>query len=277
MTLKRVLKHPKAIAAGLTSQLLLLPAATCLVAYFLDPMPSIALGMVLVAACPGGNFSNFLSALAGGNTALSISMTTVVTTFAFLTTPLNFVFWSSLLPSTEALRQSISLDPIELLYTVGLIIIVPSFAGIAVSTKAPGVAAKMRKPFRVISIVLLFVFILGAVLANREAFAQFISMVVTLVIAHNAFALALGYTVGKAVGLPQRDRRTLAIETGIQNSGLGLVLIFSFFNGLGGMALVAAAWGIWHLVSGSALAFYWSRNPVDDGDNDGPVVAATQA
>jgi BASS family bile acid:Na+ symporter len=95
--------------------------------------------------------------------------------------------------------------------------------------------------------------------SNLESFFQFIHLVIVVVFFHNLIALSMGYYVAKLAALSIENRKTLAIETGIQNSGLGLVLIFSFFDGLGGMAIVAAWWGIWHIVSGLAIATYLAR------------------
>ena len=105
------------------------------------------------------------------------------------------------------------------------------------------------------------VFVLAALQANWEYFIRYVGMVVGVVFVHNASALATGYGLGFVSGLPEPDRRAVSIECGIQNSGLGLILIFNFFDGLGGMAVVAAWWGIWHIVAGLSLATFWSRRP----------------
>ena len=102
-------------------------------------------------------------------------------------------------------------------------------------------------------------FILLALAANWGIFLQFVGAVAALVFLHNALALGAGYATARLMGLSEFDRRAVMIETGIQNSGLGLILIFGFFNGLGGMAVVAAFWGIWHAISGMALAGMMSR------------------
>ena len=105
-------------------------------------------------------------------------------------------------------------------------------------------------------------FIVAALAANWTYFLDLAGLIAGLVVAHNALALGLGFGVATLAGLSARDRRSVTLETGIQNSGLGLILIFAFFNGLGGMAVVAAFWGMWHAVSGLALAVWWGRHPV---------------
>src|SRR5690606_32924898 len=109
------------------------------------------------------------------------------------------------------------------------------------------------------SIAIFAGFVVIAFANNSELFTRFIHLVVVLVFFHNAIALGSGYLLGVAGKLPEADKRSLAIETGIQNSGLGLLLIFSFFNGMGGMAIVAGWWGIWHIISGLGIAYFWSR------------------
>ncbi len=108
------------------------------------------------------------------------------------------------------------------------------------------------------SIVIFAAIVILAFSANLDIFLNYIYLVVFLVFLHNAIALISGYQLGRIFGLPEADRRSLAIETGIQNSGLGLLLIFAFFQGLGGMAIVAAWWGIWHILSGLSLAYWWN-------------------
>ena len=102
---------------------------------------------------------------------------------------------------------------------------------------------------------------IGALAANWRYFLNYVGFVVVAVFLHNGLALVTGYYVARLAGLPERDRRAVSIEVGIQNSALGLVLIFNFFGGLGGMAIVTAWWGIWHIVSGLTVATLWSRRP----------------
>jgi bile acid:Na+ symporter, BASS family len=259
--LRDVLRRPKAPLIGIGAQFLLLPAGTFLLTRLLDPAPSIALGMILVSCCPGGNVSNIITHLAKGNTGLSIGMTGVSTLAAAVLTPLNFAFWGSLHPDTDALLRSVSVSPTELAITIGLLLAVPVSAGIAVRARRPELAKRLYRPMRAISIAFFLAFIAIAFVSNIEHFTALLGTVALAVLLHNALALTLGYTAGWAAGLDERDRRATSIEVGIQNSALALVLIFSFFGGLGGMALVAAWWGIWHIIAGLALAAVWSRRP----------------
>ncbi|MDP2955846.1 MAG: bile acid:sodium symporter family protein [Longimicrobiales bacterium] len=255
----RSLAHaPKGAAVGLTAQFVLLPAATWVLTMILDVRPSIALGMILVAACPGGNISNVLTHLAGGNTALSIGMTAVSTAVAVVMTPFNLMFWGRLNPDTAAILREVSLDPADLLLTVFVILGIPLVVGMLVAAKRPAFAARIRRPMKALSIVF-FAAIVGLALRNNwDNFLNYVGVVMGVVALHNGTALGIGYAAAVALGLPARDARAVSIEVGIQNSGLGLTLIFTFFGGMGGMALVAAWWGVWHIVSGLTVASLWA-------------------
>jgi len=259
---RHIFRHPKPIIIGLVSQFLLLPAATYGLVWLIDPIPSMALGMMLVAACPGGNISNFLSALSKSNVALSISLTTFSSVFAFLLTPLNLGIWASLHPKTSALLQEIHIDPIEMLLTVLFILGLPLIAGILFHYKFPKTSSRMIKPITAISLVIFIGFVVAAFASNYSIFLQTIEFIALIVFLHNLLALTIGYGFSRIFNLSEIDSRTISIETGIQNSGLGLALIFTFFQGMGGMALIAALWGIWHLISGLTISLYWARNPV---------------
>lgn len=252
-------RDPRAPVVGLVCQFLLLPALAFPLAIAVAPTPSMALGMILVASCPGGNVSNVITQLAGGRVTVSVGMTAVSTLAAMFTTPFNLAFWGSLDPRTNALLTEVALDPTQVAGNVAMVLAVPCLVGMAVARWAPGVAAWLRRPMRVLSIVFFVAVVAAAFGSNFDAFLIAIGTVALPVALLNALALGLGYTAARLAGLPDGDRRAVAIEVGIQNSGLGLVLIFTFFDGLGGMAAVAAWWGIWHILAGLAVALYWSR------------------
>lgn len=252
-------RAPKPLVIGLASQFLLLPALTWLLVIATRPQASVALGLILVAACPGGNISNFITHRAGGNAALSVSMTAFATVGAILLTPLNIAFWGNLYgPSAEILRAT-AIDPVRIAITVGLMLVLPLILGVTLNVRRPDVTARLRRPLQWLSMAIFVAFILVALAANWDLFLAFAGGIAGLVIVHNALALGGGFALATIAGLSAFDRRAVTIETGIQNSGLGLVLIFGFFGGLGGMAIVAAFWGIWHAISGLALASVMAR------------------
>lgn len=262
---KAALRTPRALAIGLVSHHLLFPAFTFGLILLIRPLPSIGLGMLLVSSCPAGHISNFFTHRARGNAALSVSISTLSTLGAIFMTPLNVAFWGSLDPQMNALLRSFSLDPLHMLLDVAMLLGIPLAAGLAVSHRFPVLAKKVHGPMRTFSLVVFVAFVLGALALNWGIFREYGRFVVVLVLVHNALALAGGYGIARLAGLPERDRRAVSFETGIQNSGLGLVLVFNFFGGLGGMAIVTAWWGIWHIVAGLALSSFWMKRPPAQG------------
>ena len=256
---RRLGRQPKPYLAGLASQFLFLPVATFILVIILQPAPSIALGMILVAACPGGNVSNFLTHHARGDVALSVSLTATATLIAVIMTPLNIALWGSLYAPAADLVRETSLDPLDMAFSVLVLLVVPLILGMLVNSRYPALAARLRRPMTLFSLVFFGVFIVIALAGNWDNFLAYAGAVFLLVVIHNGIALIGGYGVAFASGLPEAQRRTVSIETGIQNSGLGLILIFNFYGGLGGMAVVAAFWGIWHLISGFAIASFFRR------------------
>ena len=239
---KRLVNAPKPLIIGLISQFMVLPALTIALVLVVEPRPSIALGLILVAACPGGNISNFITHRAGGNAALSVSMTGFATTGAILLTPFNIALWGNMYAPTRAILREVEIDPVQVAITVGLMLILPLILGIVLNVVRPNVTARIRKPLQVLSMVIFIAFVVLALAANWALFLEYAGYVAGLVMVHNALAFGGGYLSARLAGLSEFDRRAVTIETGIQNSGLGLVLIFGFFGGLDGMALVAAFW-----------------------------------
>lgn len=256
---KILFKHPKAIFTGLVSQFILLPAITFLLVWIIEPTAGIALGMILVAACPGGNVSNFFSILSKGNVALSVSITAIASSLAVILTPLNFTFWAGLYEPTNKLLKSVSLDVYGIVITIIFVLLIPLVMGMWVNHTNPTFTKKYSSIIRKISVLIFSAFVVIGLASNFDYFINYIHIILLIVLAHNALAFVTGYSTGLLIGLSEKDKRSVAIETGIQNSGLALVLIFDFFNGLGSMAIVAAWWGIWHLIAGFTLSWYWSK------------------
>ena len=259
---KRLLKNPKPILVGVFSQFLALPAITFLLILVVEPTPSIALGMMMVAACPGGNMSNFISHLAKGNTALSVSLTAIATLLAIVMTPFNLQFWGALYEPTAEILKDVAISPWEMIKLVALLLGVPLLLGMWVNHLKPELAKRLAKILKIGSIAFFIVLIFIALFNNREIFMNYISYVFWIVLLHNILAFTTGFSLGKLFKLAKDDVKSITIETGIQNSGLGLLLIFTFFDGLGGMALLTAFWAVWHLVSGLILASFWGNNSV---------------
>ncbi len=254
---KRVLEQPKAAIVGLTSQLLLLPLLSIAMVYVFAPASSIALGMMLIAACPGGNVSNYAVHLSKGNTALSILMTSITTVFAIVLTPLSFSIWTRCIPVDSNIE--ISVAPSQMFQTIFLLIFLPLALGMLSNHFLPKFTAKINRAVKALSMIIFVSFAVVAIYLKFDDLRNYVHWVFVIVLVHNALALMMGYWFARANKLPEYSARAISIETGIQNTGLALILIFNFFNGLGGMAIIAAWWGIWHLISGFLLATYWGK------------------
>ncbi|NOR28639.1 MAG: bile acid:sodium symporter family protein [Lutibacter sp.] len=261
---KRLFKTPKILLTGIISQFILLPLVTFIFIKLVNPMPSIALGMMMVAACPGGNISNFMTQMAKGNAALSVSLTAFATLVSLVMTPFNLHFWGNLYAPTAEILQRIELDPLELVKLVTLILGIPLLLGMLVRKYKATLADKLSKILKPISLIIFMLFIVIAFYDNFDIFINYVHYILILVIAHNILALLTGFYFAKVMKLSHKNQKTLSIETGIQNSGLGLLLIFSFFNGLGGMMLLVAFWAIWDIFSGLVLASYWAKQKVKE-------------
>ncbi|MGL5013707.1 MAG: bile acid:sodium symporter family protein [Bacteroidales bacterium] len=262
---KSILRSPRSLILGLIFQWLALPAFTFLLIYlfndFLSPM--VAMGMILVASCPGGNVSNFMTSFAKGNTELSVCMTAVSTVFTPLITPLNFSLWGRLYSQfvmESGLREVPVLEIafMPMFEQVLILLGIPIVLGMLCTRFYPMVTKGLIKPLQVVSL-LFFVVMVGVAFGNNfDLFTQYISLIFIIVLAHNLLALGIGYFGSRMFRLPMADSRSLTIEVGIQNSGLGLVLLFnpSIFpsEGCGGMLFITAWWGIWHIISGLTVA-----------------------
>jgi len=263
---KKVIYNPKSVIIGFTSQFFLLPLLTFIFVMILQPSPAVALGMILVAACPGGNISNFISGIAKGNIALSVTLTAIATLAAIIMTPFNFAFWGKLYAKSHPLLRPIEIDPVQMFQTVFILLGIPLIMGMLFAIKFPETTKKILKPIKIFSIVFFLGFVVAALANNFTYFIRYIHLIIIIVFIQNGLGLLGGYYYSKILKLPEIDQRTISIETGIQNSGLGLVLIFNpkIFPPdlqLGGMAFIAAWWGIWHIISGLGLAYYWNHRP----------------
>lgn len=256
---KRLLQNPKLLLIGVFSQFFLLPALTFIAILIIRPHPSFALGMMMIAACPGGNVSNFFSKMAKGNVALSVSLTAFATVICLLMTPFNLQFYGGLYEPTHAILKTVELNPFELFKLILLILGIPILIGMTLNHFYQNVAKKIETVLKPFSMIVFLVLICIAFYQNIEIFLEYIHLVAALVIFHNIGAYAIGFYTAKSFGLKKREQKTISMETGIQNGGLGLLLIFQFFDGLGGMALLAAFWGIWDIFSGMLLGIYWGR------------------
>lgn len=258
---RRLLAAPRPVIAALLSQLLALPLLTYGLIWLLQPPPALALGLMMTAACPGGNMSNVLTHWSGGRTAVSMSATTLSSLIAPLTTPLTFALLGGLHPATRDALAVIKVPALELVMTIGVALVLPLLAGMTLAQQRPALAHKLQGPLRAFGLIVLIAFVLLALVANGKLFSQALSAIFVLVLLHNALALACGYSFGRLFRVDGPARRAITFETGIHNTALGLTLVFSYFPSQTGMMLVLGWWGVWHLITGGLLAWFWSRRP----------------
>lgn len=268
-----IFKKPKVLIGGLVAQMFLLPAVTfCIVLLFHQLLsPTVAMGMILVSACPGGNISNFICNWAKGKVELSVTMTGITTALAIITTPLNFAFWGDmyiryLSKHASNLLQPIEIDPWQMFQTVFILLGIPMILGMLSAKFLPAFSKKIAPWFQRFSILLFLAMVVLAFANNFDVFIKYIFYIFIIVLFHNASAFLTGFSTATLFGASNRERRAISIEVGIQNSGLGLALllnpkIFPPEMAIGGMLMVTAWWGIWHIVAGLSLGTYWHRKP----------------
>ncbi len=256
---REIFTNPRGVISGLISQYILFPFMTFLLVLMIKPEMGLALGMILIAACPGGNISNFFSLQSRGNVALSVSLTVMATLLAPVMTPFNFDFWAGNIAYVEPLLSTISINYYDLAITVLLIMVIPLILGMFLADRYPRISQKLFKPLQILSVIILLAFIVVAFIGNLKVFAEYWEHFVFLVFIHNGLALVLGLVFGRWTTRSLSDAKTISIETGIQNGGLGLLIVFTFFGGKGGMVLLVAWWGIWDIISGLIIAQIYKR------------------
>lgn len=271
---KDLLLKPKPVIIGFLSQFLILPFVTfvLVMAFWNNITTGVAMGMILVAACPGGNVSNFLSTHAKGNAALSVSLTAIATMVAIVLTPMNFYLYSKLYKligpwPNDVLLIELSISPIEMFKTVLILLGIPIVLGMLTNHYLPKLTDKIKKPIKLFSLFFFMGMVVMMFSNNYSYFVKYIAWVLVIVLIHNGLGFASGFYFSKLFKLNTLNCRTISIETGIQNSGLGLVLLFNpnIFPqdlALGGMMIITAWWGIWHIISGITLATIWRRKTI---------------
>lgn len=264
---KTAFQNPKAVITGMTTQLVLLPMCTFILLYIFREYLSlsVALGAILVACCPGGNISNFLSSLSKGNIELSVSLTAISTVLSVVVTPLNFTFWSNLYAQSTIIGNQIEMPISEVFTTLLFMLGIPLIIGIIFSQKLKTLSCKIQKPMQNISVIIFLIIVVIAFCQNFEYFVKYIKYILILVFIHNLLALSIGFFAAKIMKLNQKDQKTLTIETGIQNSGLALILlcnpsIFPEDFKIGGMLFMCAWWGVWHIISGFCVVMIWQKS-----------------
>lgn len=246
-----ILKKPVVIGFGVLMQYMVMPFAAWLIAVLSGLPPYLMAGLVLVGACPGGTASNVVCYLARGDVALSITLTTASTLLAIIATPI--LTWLYV-------GQKVPVPVASMLWSIFKIVLLPVTLGVLVNTLFGRKFGAFKHIFPLFSVLAIVVIIAIIVALNRSNLANMGMAIALAVVMHNLLGLAGGYWLPKLLGWDERVCRTLAIEVGMQNSGLGVALAVKYFSVAA--ALPGALFSIWHNLTGSMLAGYWSRrNP----------------
>ena len=249
---KRVLKSPRVIGLGLLLQYGLMPLLAFIIGLILALPTALMAGLILLGSCPGGTASNVICYLGRGDVALSITLTAISTLLAvFLTPVLTWLY----------IGQEVSVPIVNMMLTVLKIIILPVTLGIIVNRYFGQYLIQLKQFLPVVSVIAI-VFIIAIIVAlNSQQISQLALPIIIAVMLHNGLGLASGYAIAKYLGYDEKVCRTLAIEVGMQNSGLGVALATKYFTAI--TALPAAFFSIWHNITGSLLAAYWTRKSKD--------------
>jgi BASS family bile acid:Na+ symporter len=254
---KKVLKNTKAIGVGVLLQFMVMPIAAFIIALSFGFDTQLTVGMLLVGSVAGGTSSNVMCYLAKGDTALSISMTAISTLLGVVLTP----FLVSLM-----IGQSVDVPVASMLISLFKIVLLPVAAGVLINTFFGNIIRKAEPVLPYLSMFAIVLIIAIVVALSSTKLVEVGLIVVAAVIIHNAIGLTLGYWVTHLLGFDKRVCRTIAFEVGLQNSGLAAALAIKFFTPMA--ALPGSIFSVWHNISGSLLASYWSRKPLDKEISD---------
>lgn len=245
-----VLKRPRVVVAGAAMQFLLMPLLAFSTSRALGLSTPLTAGLVLVGSCPGGTASNVIAFLSRGDVALSITLTTLSTLIGVAATPL--LSWAYL-------GQIVDVPTGRMLLSVVEVVLLPVALGAAINMRLGHRLERLRPLFPAASVLAIVAIIAIIIGLTADQLASVGAAVLVAVALHNAGGLASGYWLGRALGFSRTECRTLSVEVGMQNSGLGVALASQYFSALA--ALPGAVFSVWHNLSGSALAAWWSRRP----------------
>ncbi len=246
-----LVEKPLLFFGGVATQVLVLPLVTFALILILAPPASVALGMIVVACCPGGVVSNLMTYLSRGNVAVSVALTATSSMLAALLTPASILFWSHSYEPTSKLLKTLDVSPLIFLTQMTVLLALPLILGMTVAAKAPDVAARIRRRATLIGASALIGIVIYGIVYFIDILIPVLSVIGIVVLIHNAVAFTTGAFAGFVLSRRSATRRALTFEIGIQNSGLALVILLSQLKGLGGAAAVATLWGVWHLIAGS--------------------------
>ncbi|NTF44317.1 bile acid:sodium symporter family protein [Rhizobium rhizogenes] len=249
---RELLKRPFEVAIGVFAHFLIMPTIAVILTRIIPMPPEVAAGVILVGCCPGGTSSNVMTYLAKGDVALSVACTSVTTLAAPIVTPfLVWMFASQYLP----------VDPLSMFISIVQVILLPLALGFIFQKLIPGVVKSAMPLLPIVSVVGIVLIVAAVVGASKGAIAQSGLLIFAIVVLHNGFGYLFGYFAAKLFGLSLPKRKALAIEVGMQNSGLGAALATAYFSPIA--AVPSAIFSVWHNISGALIANYFSRRTED--------------
>lgn len=242
-----VVKHPKSVIVGVVGQFVIMPAIAFALAKLFVLPTDLAIGVILVGACPGGTSSNVMTYLAKGNTALSVACTTISTLLAPLLTPIIFYVLAS---------QWIDIDASAMFASVLKMVLFPIFLGLVIRALFKKQMAQISQTMPLVSVIAIVLILAAVVAGSKDKIIDSGLLIFGVVVLHNCLGYLIGFIAAKALRLNNYDSKAIAIEVGMQNSGLGAALATAHFNPIA--AVPSAVFSFWHNVSGPILANYFS-------------------
>jgi BASS family bile acid:Na+ symporter len=250
---RELARRPHEVAIGVVAHFVIMPALAVLLTLIIPMPPEVAAGVILVGCCPGGTSSNVMTYLAKGDVALSVACTSVTTLAAPIVTPfLVWMFASQYLP----------VNAFAMFMSILQVIILPLALGFAVQKLLPRLVQATIPVLPLVSVIGIVLIVAAVVGASKGAIAQSGLLIFAVVVLHNGLGYLLGFFAAKALGLNLYKRKALAIEVGMQNSGLGAALATAYFSPLA--AVPSAIFSVWHNISGALIANYFSSRTDDD-------------
>ena len=251
---KEVARRPVDVGIGVAAQFLIMPIIAVILTMIIPMSPEVAAGVILVGCCPGGTSSNVMTYLSKGDVALSVACTSVTTLAAPIVTPfLVWLFASQFLP----------VDAMAMFISIVKVILVPLALGFLLQKLLPGLVKAAVPALPLVSVVGIVLIVAAVVGASKAAIASSGLMIFAVVVLHNGIGYLLGYLAARASGLSVAKRKAIAIEVGMQNSGLGAALANAHFSPVA--AVPSAIFSVWHNISGALIANYFSQVPNDEG------------
>ncbi|MEG9475911.1 bile acid:sodium symporter family protein [Mannheimia indoligenes] len=250
-----VTKNPKSVIIGVIAQFVVMPSVAYGLAKAFNLPPDLAIGVILVGCCPGGTSSNVMTYLARGNTALSVACTTISTLLAPVLTPAIFYLFAS---------QWLEINATAIFISVLQMVLLPIFVGVVIRTIFKQKVEQFSQTMPLISVIAIVLIVTAVVSVSRDRIIESGLLIFAVVALHNGLGYLIGYLASRLFKLPIADSKAVAIEVGMQNSGLGAALAALHFKANPVIAVPSAVFSFWHNISGPILAMIFAKMKNDN-------------